>query len=429
MGVKITSFKKRYLPFEDEIVKSEIIWKPVRYFYSNRKNIKKLKYYNQMVKEYFPYSYELFQNNEVTFGVICPKEYQGETEDFMRKMESKIKEDFHISKIRFILKLIENRQLAAYKKAVYDNNDFDNCNLIYVVVTQNQKDKLIPKESPYFVIKAKFIGLGIPTQDIKIETIRKNLNQFTLTNIALNTYAKIGGTAWTIEREEKLRDELIIGIGSTISNDNNYVLGIAQIFHNDGRYIAGDVSPLSTFENYSKNLEQHLFKILEPNINNIDKSETFRLIFHLFKSASEKYEIEAIKNLQERFKDKNFEFALVHLGYGHNFRLYYNEGKYNVIKGTYIQLSDNTAILHFVDKSDLPLKIEIDKRSSFTSLFYIAKQIYWFSHLSHRSYNPAKKTVSIMYPSLMAKMIDSLKQVDSWDYEKLEYIKGKLWFI
>jgi hypothetical protein len=425
--LNIGSISKKYLPFEDDLFKSEIISKPQRYFYSNRKNTKGLQYYDQMVKAYQPYSLELYQNKEIIFGIICPSEYQGETEGFIKKIETKLMEDFHFKSLKFVFKTILNKDLESYKEVLYDR-ELLNCNLIFIVVTEAQ-EKIEPSLSPYFVCKAKLIGNGIPTQDIQIETIRKSLNVPTMTNIALNSYAKLGGTAWTIEKEDKLRDELIIGIGSTISDSGEFVLGIAQVFHNDGRYMTGDCSPLSSFNEYALNLENHLYKTLKPLVDEMDQSETFRLIFHLFKSASVEYEIKAINGLKERLANYNFEFALVHLGYGHNFRLYYNDGNSEIAQGTYIQLSKYSALLHFVKQSDLPLKIDLDKRSTFTSLFYLAQQIYWFSHLSHRSYIPSKRTVTIMYPSLMAKMTEELKKVDGWDYDRLKSVSEKLWFI
>jgi len=425
--LNINSISKKYLPFEDELIKSEIIGKPQRYFYSNRKNTQGLKSYDQMVKAYKPYSLELYQNKQINIGIICPSEYQGETEGFIKKTEAKLKEVFHFNSLIFHFKTIRNKDLESYKEVLYDE-ELLKCDLIYVIVNEAQ-EKLIPNNSPYYVCKAKFIGNGIPTQDIQIETIRQNLNAFTMTNIALNSYAKLGGTAWTIEKEDKLKDELVIGIGSTLSENGQFVLGIAQVFHNDGRYMTGDCSPLSSFSNYAENLENHLFKTLKPLVEEMSKSGTFRLIFHLFKSASEEYEIKAINGLKERLANYNFEFALVHLAYGHNFRLYYNDGRNDINQGTYIQLSKHSALLHFVSKSDLPLKIDLDKRSTFTSLFYIAKQVYWFSHLSHRSYMPSKRTVTIMYPSLMAKMTEELKKVEGWDYERLKAVSNKLWFI
>ncbi len=426
-GLEINSISKKYLPFEDELIKSEIIGKPQRYFYSNRKNTQGLTYYDQMVKAYQPYSLELYQNEQINIGVICPSEYQGETEGFIKKTEAKLKEVFHFNSLNFHFKTIGSKELESYKEVLYDEAILK-CDLIYVIVNEAQK-KLSPNNSPYYVCKAKLIGNGIPTQDIQIETIRQNLNAFTMTNIALNSYAKLGGTAWTIEKEDKLKDELVIGIGSTLSENGQFVLGIAQVFHNDGRYMTGDCSPLSSFNNYAQNLENHLFNTLKPLIEEMSKSGTFRLIFHLFKSASEEYEIKAINGLKERLGNYSFEFALVHLAYGHNFRLYYNDGNNDINQGTYIQLSKHSALLHFVSKSDLPLKIDLDKRSTFTSLFYIAKQVYWFSHLSHRSYMPSKRTVTIMYPSLMARMTEELKKVDGWDYKRLKAVSEKLWFI
>ncbi|WP_318344995.1 Piwi domain-containing protein [Flagellimonas baculiformis] len=426
-GLEINAISKKYLPFEDELVKSEIIGKPQRYFYSNRKNTQKLFKYDEMVKAYQPYSLELYQNKQINIGVICPSEYQGETEGFVKKIEAKLKEVFHFNSLNFHFKTIAGKDLENYKEVLYDEA-LQKCDLIYVIVNEAQ-EKLSPNNSPYYVCKAKFIGNGIPTQDVQIETIRQNLNGFTMTNIALNSYAKLGGTAWTIEKEDKLKDELVIGIGSTLSENCQFVLGIAQVFHNDGRYMTGDCSPLSSFANYAENLENHLYKTLKPLVEEMSKSGTFRLIFHLFKSASEEYEIKAINGLKERLANYNFEFALVHLAYGHNFRLYYNDGRNDINQGTYIQLSKHSALLHFVSKSDLPLKIDLDKRSTFTSLFYIAKQVYWFSHLSHRSYMPSKRTVTIMYPSLMARMTEELKKVEGWDYERLKAVSEKLWFI
>ncbi|MDN3584661.1 Piwi domain-containing protein [Mucilaginibacter flavus] len=426
-GLNVNSISRNYLPFDNDVVRSEIIGKPQRYFYSNRKNTEGLRFYDQMVKTYQPYSLELYQNKAIKIGVICPAAYQGETEGFIKKIEMKLKEVFHFNALSFLFKTIPGTDLDSYKERLYED-DLLKCDLIYVIVNEAQ-EKLHPNFSPYYVCKAKLIGNGIPTQDVQIETIRQNLNAFTMTNIALNTYAKLGGTAWTIEKEDRLKDELVIGIGSTISDNGQFVLGIAQVFHNDGRYMTGDCSPLSTFATYPANLENHLFKTLSPLIEEMSKTGKFRLIFHLFKSASEEYEIKAIEKLKARLSEYDFEFALVHLGYGHNYRLYYNDGKSDINQGTYVQLSRHSAVLHFVPKSDLPLKIDLDKRSDFTSLFYIAKQVYWFSHLSHRSYMPSKRTVTIMYPSLMARMTEELKKVEGWDFDRLKAVSDKLWFI
>ena len=54
-----------------------------------------------------------------------------------------------------------------------------------------------------------------------------------------------------------------------------------------------------------------------------------------------------------------------------------------------------------------------------------------FAHLSERSFTPSKKPITIMYPSIMASLIEKLKHVEKWDQDKLK-VKGvteKLWFL
>ena len=44
---------------------------------------------------------------------------------------------------------------------------------------------------------------------------------------------------------------------------------------------------------------------------------------------------------------------------------------------------------------------------------------------------PSKKPITILYPSIMAHLIEKLKIVEKWDYDKLR-VKGvteKLWFL
>jgi hypothetical protein len=326
---------------------------------------------------------------------------------------------------------VADLSVASYKKGLYENNEgLKTCSLAIIIVNEAH-EALSANDSPYFVCKAKLIGQGLPTQDIQIETIQNRVHPLALSNISLNIYAKLGGTAWTIEKEEKLKDELVIGVGSTKSANGNNILGIAQIFHPDGRYIVGNCSPLSTFENYSKNLEEYLYETLSQIIEaHINTSKSFRLIFHLYKSASQQYEITAIENVIKRFDNYTFDYALLHLGYGHNFRMYFDDGRGKLKKGSYVQITPYMALLHFVPISVLPLKIEIDPRSKgFTDLFYLSKQVYWFSNLSHRSYNPSKKTVTIMYPSLMAALTEKLSLVDGWNYDMLGYVRDKQWFI
>lgn len=64
-------------------------------------------------------------------------------------------------------------------------------------------------------------------------------------------------------------------------------------------------------------------------------------------------------------------------------------------------------------------------------IYYITEQAFSFAHLSERSFLPSKKPITILYPSIMASLIEKLKRIDRWDSDKLK-VKGvteKLWFL
>ncbi|SFX22163.1 Piwi domain-containing protein [Cytophaga hutchinsonii ATCC 33406] len=437
----IASISKKYLPLENNKIYSEKLNSPTRYYFGGTtcpmtevdvRGNKTFISYDEQVKRKKPYSYGGFSGEEVLISILCPKTYEGILEGFWNKLEATLKGKLHLEKLRFNKIVLSGTAVENYESEFY-NQDLLKSHLAIVIVDEHHKT-LPVKKSPYHTCKAKLIGSGIPTQDIQVVNL-KNANQFTINNIALNIYAKIGGTAWTIEKEDKRMEELVIGVGSSLSSDGKLVLGIAQIFHSDGRYLVGDCTPLSTFDNYAKNLEDYLYSAISNEIDrSLNKTKEFRLIFHLFKSASFQYEIKAVENLMKRFSDTDltFKYAFVHLAYGHNFRMFNNDGNKDVDKGTLVHISSHCKLLHFTASSSIPLEILIDGRSTFVDPYYLSKQVYWFSHLSHRTFTPSKKTVTILYPALMSRLMEKLKEIEDWDTKrpaKDSKIINTLWFI
>ncbi|MFR3216419.1 MAG: Piwi domain-containing protein [Dysgonomonas mossii] len=435
-----TEFSMKYLPLENDRFKADLLKEPLRFYFENRTE---RGLYDNVISKLKPYSFRLFENKTINISVICPKFSEGILEGFISKLDNYLKSIFHIT-VNFQPLLLNNAKLESYQNTIYEKG-INNADLVIIVLNEDHIKISEISKSPYYVCKAKLIGQGIPTQDVQVKHIN-NLNEYVMKNIALNIYAKIGGTAWTIEKVEKRKEELVVGIGSSMNKEGKMILGIAQIFHSDGRYLVGDCSPLSTFENYAENLENYLYKSLSDVIDStINKNNEFRLIFHLFKSASNKYEIKAVENVIKKFSDSNltFKYAFVHLAYGHNFRLFTNDGINNekirvfgkekhvniTTKGTYIELSKFQSLIHFVPESTIPLEVRLDKRSTFQDLRYISTQVYWFSHLSHRTFLPSKKTVTILYPSIMSSILEKLREINDWDKMRAEKITDKLWFI
>jgi len=402
----------------------ETIKKPIYYYYNER--TLEGKPYNQAVAQVQPSSYDIFANRICKISVLTLEQYEGSTGSFIKKIENNLKNTFH-AKVEINTHVITGdtqQYIEAIKEIDFQNNDL-------VIVVVSEKDKALPiEQSPYHHVKAKLIGMRIPTQDLTIEKV-KNSNVYIENNVTLNIYAKLGGTAWTIEKDEKNKQELIIGIGATTSRTRDQIIGFANIFDHNGTYLVGNCSQLSTKANYKENLTKHLVKSIRNQIEqkSINKETPLRLIFHLFKDAGNKYEIAAINEALEEFIEYNIQYALVHLSYEHNYYIFCQSGNIPIARGTYVPIDNDQALLHLGQKSKTPILVKVDFRSTYKDIFALSKQILFFAHLSQRNYIPASTPVTIHYPKLMAKLSDELKIVPSWDINQLEMVQDKLWFI
>ncbi len=398
--------------------------KPTYYYYNER--TKKGKSYDQIVSDLRPYSFDLFRNRKLNMLVVSPDEYEGSIGEYMGILKKKLREIFHLYNIDFQLETVKSSE--SYLE-VLNKIDADKYDLAIIVLSERDKEIDTP-ESPYYLTKAKLLNQRLPTQDLTIEKIRQT-NKYIENNIALNIYAKLGGTAWTIEKSEKNISELIIGIGSTTDENAKRIIGFANVFDYNGAYLVGDCSQLSTMDEYAKNLESYLVDTLKHAFykKGLSEGDRLRLIFHLYKEAGEDHELTAINNALKHFAGYDIQHSLVHLSDSHNFRVFMNQGKGNPKRGTFIQLSYRQALLHSGNKHGVPILVRLDKRSGYKDLYEITKQVLHFAHLSHRTFSPTKQPVTIKYPKLMASMVTELKKLDGWDNTMLDRLNEKLWFI
>jgi len=422
-GMKITSFLFNTLPNSN--FEQNTISKPTYYFHNERTGVG---LYNDRIKKLKPTSYDNFKNREVKILVLTPLKYEGSAGSFSTELIKILKEVFHIQNIKRDTKTFEHRTPHTYSNLLkeLDVEDYD---LVLQVVTERDKKRHV-NESPYFVFKAKMLNQKVPTQKVLIETIRKD-DASIMNIIALNIYSKLGGTAWTIEKDEKDKTEIIIGISSTVDFKKRRIIGFANVIDYRGCYLTGDCTQLSDFEDYQTNLEAHLISTISEVIKdkNIQEGGVLRLIFHLTKEAGKKNELKAIENTLGYFHKYQIQFGIFHLSYGHNYRVFKNKGEYDVDRGTYIQLSNKLALLHLGKPSKTPILIRMDKRSTYRDIYAASKQVLFFAHLSHRSFRPSSRPVTISYPAQMAKLVSELKEVSDWDKDMLNRLKGILWFI
>lgn len=399
------------------------IKKPTLYYY-NKSTTRG--YIHTALEELKPLSYDVFNGKTISICAFIPNSDAKQCERFITNIQKHLSEIFHIFNLNIKPYYVgDNRNEHLKIISEFGNKEFDLALLFLFLRDKNQKKS----ESAYNKLKAKLISKQIPSQSILVENARKN-NEYTLRNIALNTYSKLGGTPWSIEKDGADTNEFIIGVGSSINEDGVRNIGFASVFDHLGSYMVGSCSPLCKIEDYKESLRSYLSSILTEIIDSrsIVRNSKIRLIFHLFKDASRKYELSAINQCLEEFTDYQIEFAIVNISYYHPFKLFKNITE-QLDRGCFIKMSSTNALLCMGGKGSRPLQIKLDNRSTYKDLFELSKQVLFFSHLSHRSFKPSNSPVTTIYPQRLAQLTSDLLTINHWDVDMLQGMKDKLWFI
>src|ERR1039457_6130347 len=149
-------------------------------------------------------------------------------------------------------------------------------------------------ETPYYEAKAAFASLAIPTQMVSAELMRDDAQfQWSVANIALAIFAKLGGIPWAVEAPRD--DDLIIGIGRADvgrHGGRERHFGYAVTFVSNGIYRqTWSFPPTADEALYKQRLQEAIEGALRADLD----QPPARLIVHLAKQAG-KQEIEAAQH-------------------------------------------------------------------------------------------------------------------------------------
>jgi len=307
--------------------------------------------------------------------------------------------------------------------------------IVYVIL-QSQQSEI------YVKAKARLLGNGIPSQMVTVEKlVNTNGREYTLRNIALASYAKVGGTPWTASTNNQ-ENELILGISRAQDSSKKYLVGYVTLFTRDGDFLfMNSGAPVIEWDKYLDKLSE----LIERTLNSFEKEfEPIKgtpssLVVHFHKKSGKK-ELEAIESgLKSNGRD--IPYAIVHLNEFSNFRLFNSSvSSFVPQKGLKVTLSEHEALL-LLDgcingqrrKIGVPrvLDVRMDKRSTLEVNHFpsLVRQIYDFSSLNWRGFNSASIPVTLNYSKLIAKMVIELG-IDSWNEIIAEgKLRDKAWFL
>ena len=438
-----------------------------------------------------PYKYMQHERNEPLIAVVCERGNRGRTEQLLQALCNGFDEalwqratrsrsrppdnpfpggligKFRLQRVRFQIEEVAAPRAEEYRQAIARLLQRLPQRPDIALVQIRASHRTLPAaDNPYFVAKVAFMAAGVPVQTVKAETMEapdRGL-PYILNNLALASYAKLGGTPFVMSTRAPASHELVIGLGASEVREGRLgpkarYVGLTTLFQADGRYLVWGQTREVAFEDYAKALLESLTGTIRfvREQNNWQAGDHVRLVFHVYKPLKHR-EIEAIRALVRDLiaGQHQVEFAFLDISRHHDFFLfdprqagieYPLPGGGRSLKGIGVprrgqcrQLGARTALLQLVGADEVkteaqglphPLLIELHPNSDFTDLTYLTRQVFHFSHLSWRSFFPAEEPVTILYSRLIARALGNLRLVPDWRSDVLTVgsLQNSRWFL
>lgn len=289
--------------------------------------------------------------------------------------------------------------------------------------------------TPYYEAKAAFANLAIPTQMVTTDLIRGNQFQWSIANIALALFAKLGGIPWTVQAPATDTD-LVLGIGrAEVGPNRDRYFGYAVTFVNNGIYRhTHSFTPTATEDAYLDKLTKAIQAALSA-----DPDEPIgRLIVHLAKEAGKK-EIEAAERALDAV-DLQVPVAFLRLDDSSLNDIADTDAKENTFappKGLVAKLGSRRALLQTDELSpvgapDGPLLVSMDRRSSVPTEDFdnLLEQVFRLSAANWRGFNARAKPATLVYGEELARLVGHLSDLDTWQPDLLRpELTDRPWFL
>lgn len=427
------------------------------------------------LEKYGPHSYDSMGVRSPSILVVCPTGAQGQVDVFVQKLLNGVSvpssDGFQkgISKLfGFVNTTIdfclvgdgggETNTHKAYTDAITRHLSERTSDYNLALVFLDPADKALPDSvNPYLASRAVLLTSGIPVQEVLLSTLRQSPSSlpYTLRNISVAVYAKLGGVPWTVSQDETLNDELVVGMGTAELSGSRFdsrqrYIGITTVFSGDGNYLLSNLSSECAYEDYPAILQATMTDILQTMKarNGWKRGDNVRIVFHAYKPLKNAEVTEIIhRSVETLGKEQNIQFAFLTVTQDHTFRLLDLDQKGNgrtdakggmiPDRGVMVHLGKYTRLLCVAGPQQIrrpglpaPVLVHLHRGSTYTDLTYLTEQVLKFTSLSWRSVYPGRNPVTITYSELIADQLARLKNVPGWSPLPLRTkLQASRWFL
>jgi len=290
----------------------------------------------------------------------------------------------------------------------------------------------------YQTCKAELLGNGIPSQVITSQKLRDPRQRpWVLENVALASYAKVGGTPWVISNPSR-QNQLVLGVSRAQDYAKRFLVGFVTLFTHDGDFLLmHSKAPVIEWDRYVEGLTKLIREAVEEyqKLRGVPES----IVVHCHKRPGYR-ELEAIGDALKSLQ-KDIPYALLHLNEYSNFRLFdTTHVTYVPETGLKVDLSYHQVLL-LLDgrvgderrKMGVPrvLHVRMDKRSTLPVSEFpnLVRQIHDFARVNWRGFNAAAIPVTINYSKLISYMVAEVG-ADRWnEIFASGRLRDKAWFL
>lgn len=388
----------------------------------------------QGLKQFGPYDSNIFDKPQIKCGLIYPNSSANIKTTFV---DGLLTGDGHFSGFQklFRVPLVfdEEQSIITESKIerAIDNLIGKDLDLVFVMASS-------PNTPIYQTCKAKLLGNGIPSQVVIDKKLQNSTQRpWIIENIALASYAKVGGTPWVVAGPPQ-KNQLVLGVSRAQDKNKRFLVGFITLFTQDGDFLLmHSKAPVIDWNDYINGLEILITEAIDEYENRRGVPE--EIIIHFHKRPGYR-ELEAI---EEALKSKSSQipYALLHLNEYSNFRLF-DSGHRTFIpeSGLKVDLSRHESVL-LLDgrvgeqrrKVGVPhvLHIILDKRSTLPveNFPMLVKQVSDFSRINWRGFNAAAIPVTLNYSKLIAAMVVDIG-AENWNQIVASgKLRDKSWFL
>ncbi|RUL84039.1 stem cell self-renewal protein Piwi domain-containing protein [Tautonia sociabilis] len=426
-----------------------------------------------------PFSRDTFSKRTPRVLVVCPDQSAGKVSQFVRAFRDGIQSvpnskypkgfagTFGLVNPEFVtctvplLGTADNSAAMLYRRSIEDHLACNQESYDAAVVALLDHHARLPDQiNPYLHAKGTLLLNGIPTQEVRHATLsaRPEALQWSIQNLAVALYAKMGGTPWTVAHDQTVDDEIVIGLGAAELTGSRFesrhrFMGITTVFRGDGNYLLSNVSRVCSYEDYPDVLRTTTTDVLKElkQRNDWRDGDIVRVVFHAHRPFK-KIEVARIAEecVHEAARTQDIQFAFLTVSHDHPFKLIDDsqkgitkptgvKGRYAPARGTVAQLGRHTRLLctngpHQIKRPTTPLPspvlIHLHRESGYKDLQYLTEQILKFTSLTWRSTQPASDPVTIYYSELISALLARLQEVPGWSPAILNTkLRSSRWFL